>query len=159
MPIVKTVKGNLLNMFKEDEFDFIVHGCNCFHTMGAGIAGQIAKEFPQAYASDKRTSVYGDRSKLGKYSYTTTRYGVIINGYTQFYPGREDKNTLYRSIGSVFCRLSDTVDTFYKRNKEFSVGIPKIGAGIAGGDWSVIEKIIDGLSERLSVIVVDYDGS
>lgn len=159
MPIVKTVPGNLLKMFKDDEFDIIVHGCNCFHTMGSGIAGQIAKEFPEAFAKDRLTSRHGDRSKLGWYTYALTLHGVIVNGYTQYYPGQCPKTLLYRSIGEVFQRLSDDVDFFYRGKKEILVGIPKIGAGIAGGDWPVIEGIIDGVSERLSITVVDFDGS
>ena len=27
--------------------------------------------------------------------------------------------------------------------KDSRIGYPKIGAGLAGGDWSIIEKIID----------------
>ena len=98
MPIIKTVKGNLLQMFKDREFDVIVHGCNCFHIMGAGIAGQISKQYPQAYESDKR-STNGDRSKLGKYTIAMVPDGLIVNAYTQYHPGREEPKVLGTSIG------------------------------------------------------------
>ena len=32
------VKGDLIKSAKEGQFDVIIHGCNCFNTMGAGIA-------------------------------------------------------------------------------------------------------------------------
>jgi O-acetyl-ADP-ribose deacetylase (regulator of RNase III) len=158
MPIVNKVSGNLLKMFVEDEFDIIVHGCNCFHTMGAGIAGNISRMFPEALEADMKTK-YGDMRKLGTYSFAPTEFGMIVNGYTQFQPGREAKTRLYSSIGTVFAKLNnDAAGSLFPRNLEFKVGIPKIGAGIAGGDWSVIEGIIDGLSDRLSITLVDYDG-
>ena len=45
---MKIVKGDLLQMGKDGTFDIILHGCNCFNTMGAGIAAQIATKFPDA---------------------------------------------------------------------------------------------------------------
>lgn len=39
------VDGNLISLAKEGKFDVIGHGVNCFCTMGAGIAPQMAKEF------------------------------------------------------------------------------------------------------------------
>ena len=44
------VKGCLIELAVEGNFDVIVHGCNCFNTMGAGIAKQIKKK-----ASNKQT--------------------------------------------------------------------------------------------------------
>ena len=34
-------KGDLLDLFYHKKIDILVHGCNCFNTMGAGIAKQI----------------------------------------------------------------------------------------------------------------------
>ena len=45
--IIGTVKGDLISIFKSGA-GHLIHGCNCFHTMGAGIARQIVREFPQA---------------------------------------------------------------------------------------------------------------
>lgn len=158
MPIVKTIKGNLLKMFKDDQFEMIVHGCNCFHTMGAGIAGQINRMFPEAFKADKQ-SRYGDAQKMGQYTFAWTPFGMIVNGYTQFQPGRESKLRLNRAVGEVFCRLSLEAQVHYPGKELIEVGIPQIGAGIAGGDWPVLESIIDGVSDGLSIVVVEYDGS
>lgn len=35
---MKTIQGNFIHLAQNGEFDLIVHGCNCFCTMGAGIA-------------------------------------------------------------------------------------------------------------------------
>jgi len=33
---MKAIKHNLIHLAHNGEFDLIVHGCNCFCTMGAG---------------------------------------------------------------------------------------------------------------------------
>ena len=59
--------GNLITLAKEGHFNIITHGCNCFCTMGSGIAPQIAEAFPEAYDADQKT-VKGDIRKLGGFS-------------------------------------------------------------------------------------------
>lgn len=158
MPIVKTVKGDLLKMFKNGDFDAIAHGCNCFHMMGAGIAAQISEQFPIALEVDKRQTILGDQRKLGDYTKALTGHGWIINAYTQYRPGWESPETLYKSIGSAFERINRYVSPGIELCGigELRLGIPKIGAGIAGGDWGVIEGIIEYSSPRLSITVVEW---
>ena len=54
------IKGDLIKFALEGNFDIIVHGCNCFHNMGGGIAKQIKQVFPAAYLEDKK-SRFGDK--------------------------------------------------------------------------------------------------
>lgn len=159
MPIVKTVKGDLLKLFKAGEFDAIMHGCNCFHMMGAGIAAQISKQFPAALEADKKQTLMGNYSKLGDYSRVLTAHGWIINAYTQFHPGFVERGVLYPSIEKVFTRINKYVSpgVEFITDSKLNLGIPKIGAGIAGGDWNFIEGIINGVSPRLSITVVEWD--
>lgn len=58
------VVGNLIDLAEEGRFDLIVHGCNCFCKMGAGIAKEIKSRYPQAYEQDRLTK-YGDKNKMG----------------------------------------------------------------------------------------------
>ena len=84
---MKVTKGDLIKKANEGEFDLIVHGCNCFGTMGAGIAKGIKSEFPEAFDADQKT-LKGSKEKLGTCSYTKIkREGInliVINAYTQF---------------------------------------------------------------------------
>jgi O-acetyl-ADP-ribose deacetylase (regulator of RNase III) len=41
----REIPGNLITLALEGTFDVIAHGCNCFCTMGAGIAPQMARTF------------------------------------------------------------------------------------------------------------------
>lgn len=151
MPIVKVVKGDLIKLYREGQFDEIVHGCNCHHTMGGGIAGQIAMEFPSSVQADMST-VYADRNKLGTSSISGTAFGLITNLYTQYYPGQEKPTDLYDNIRKGFTHLNDMIDD----DTEWHCGIPLIGAGIAGGDWEIIKGIIDEVTPRMEITVVEW---
>ena len=142
---MRIVRGDLLALAAAGEFDVIVHGCNCRNTMGAGIAKSIKQQFPTAYEADLATEK-GSRAKLGDYSAATVdcdgREITIVNAYTQFdwrppreKPGIEGFNANYEAIRSVFAKIK--IDFAGKR-----IGYPMIGAGLAGGDWTVISKII-----------------
>lgn len=54
--MIKYIKGGLLQLAVDGEFDAIVHGCNCFNAMGKGIALTIKSRFPAAYAADCKTT-------------------------------------------------------------------------------------------------------
>lgn len=135
---MKTVEGDLIKLALEGKFDIIIHGCNCFCTMGAGIAKSFKSEFPEAFKADLTTEK-GDKSKLGSFTHATTiRSGhaiTVINAYTQFnYNGKGIKAD-YDAIRNVFKELKLKFS-----GKRF--GFPLIGAGLAGGDWKVISEII-----------------
>ena len=136
---MKCVKGDLIHLARKGQFDLIVHGCNCFCTMGAGIARQIRTHFPQAWEADLATTS-GDRSKLGSYSKacmkTPSGQLYVINAYTQYHYSGDGVLVDYDAIEKIFTALK----------KQFSgnrMGYPKIGAGLAKGDWRIISKIID----------------
>ena len=48
---MKTIKGDLIKLAQDGEFDVIVHGCNCMCTMSAGIAKQIKIIFSKSLGS------------------------------------------------------------------------------------------------------------
>ncbi len=133
------VEGDLIQLACEGRFDVIVHGCNCFCRMGAGIAKSIRKAFPKAYEADCATRE-GDRTKLGDISYAGARVGgnelIVINGYTQYHCGGEGVRVDYDAVRSVMRRVKLMC-------AEFRIGYPKIGAGLSGGDWDKISRIID----------------
>lgn len=153
MAIIKTIKGDLIELFKQGEFKVIAHGANCKSLMGAGIAKQIRDYFFEAYEAD-----YKDERepiiKLGSFSRCVTEYGEIYNLYTQLEPGR---NFEYQALKSSLEKLH-----FYLSVKQEvtglpiePIGIPFIGAGIGGGDWDIIKRIFE--QSRLDFIVVEYE--
>ena len=136
---MKHVKGNLIHLAQKGKFNLIIHGCNCFNTMGAGIAKQISTDFPQAWQADQATAC-ADRSKLGSYSMADVQTPVgqlyVINAYTQYHYSGDGVLVDYDAIEKVFTALKQNFSG--KR-----MGYPKIGAGLAKGDWHIISDIID----------------
>jgi O-acetyl-ADP-ribose deacetylase (regulator of RNase III) len=122
--------------------------------MGAGVAASIAQEFPEALREDEK-SPYGEAGKLGEFSVCETDFGWIYNAYTQFRPGREDRKRLYDSIKSAFVKINEDVRTFSP--EPFILGIPKIGAGLARGDWATIAGIINSASPSIQITLVEYE--
>jgi O-acetyl-ADP-ribose deacetylase (regulator of RNase III) len=136
---MKEVTGDIIQLFRNGQFDVIIHGCNCFCTMGAGVAKAIKEQFPEAYEADLAT-VAGDKNKLGAYTKAIIRMSgkelCIVNAYTQYDWRGKGVKADYEAIRSVFSRIRDEFSTA-------RIGYPLIGAGLARGDWKIISNIID----------------
>jgi O-acetyl-ADP-ribose deacetylase (regulator of RNase III) len=160
-PNVNQLQGNLVQMALQGAFDLIAHGCNCFHTMNAGLALQLATRFPAIRHTDRQTR-YGDRGKLGTYSSTsivldTSLKGLtILNCYTQYLYGRPKTG---KDGLSPHCDYAAIRQVMAQINSAFTgqhLGIPRIGAGLAGGRWSLIERIILNNTQDLRVTIVHF---
>lgn len=137
---MRSIKGDLVELADAGQFDVIVHGCNCQCVMGAGIAKAIRKRFPAAYAADQTTQK-GDSAKLGTITVAAVQASEgpvhVVNAYTQFHYGRRKGGQLdYDALRTAFSVIK-------QRFSGKRIGYPKIGAGLAGGDWSRIAEIID----------------
>ena len=132
------VLGDLIELAKAGVLDVIIHGCNCQCRMGRGIALTIKQQFPEAHATDCQTEI-GDRTKLGNFTAVEIDRDdfnfTIVNGYTQFHWQGEGVLADYDAIRSVFRQVKHQF-----RGKR--IGYPKIGAGLARGDWVIISQII-----------------
>ena len=152
--ITETIGGDLLKLALEGEFDVIVHGANCFNTMNAGIAAKIKKVFPEAYFADSATKK-GDINKLGTISVADVRLLnktiQVVNAYTQYdYRRKPGKVNLdYDALRSCFVEIN-------LRFRGKKIGIPKIGAGLAGGNWEVISEIINEVTPDVDITLVTY---
>jgi O-acetyl-ADP-ribose deacetylase (regulator of RNase III) len=149
---MRVVHGDLLELARRGEFDVIIHGCNCMCEMGKGIALAIKQQFPQAYIADVQTGK-GNRLKLGSFSSATVDTGrgsfVVVNAYTQFDFKGKGIQADYAAIRRAMLAIARDFAT--RR-----IGYPKIGAGLAGGDWSIISAIIDEEFDGLDHTCVEF---
>ena len=149
--IIDTVKGDLIALFKQGN-GHLIHGCNCFHTMGGGIAAKIAKEFPQALAIDKKT-IRGSFEKMGGFTVWThqVRENNLcgINLYTQYRPGpNAEYYAILRGFENINSAFEGATEPFF---------IPKIGCGIGGLEWECVEEIINIATPNINIVVVEYE--
>jgi len=158
----KEINGDLIKLAKTGEFDLIVHGCNCFCTMGSGIAKQIKEEFPRAFHADSKT-IRGDITKLGNYTFAdedVPKGGYImgenewvkcriVNCYTQYAFGTEKIQLDYEALKLCLRKIN-----WEYRGKH--IGLPEIGCKLAGGDWNIVREIIVTELKDMEVTIVHY---
>lgn len=180
MPIVKEVKGNLLDA-KEH---YIMHGVNCLGVMGAGVAKAIADKYPRVFSTYKQyvnEHVKTFDIHFGENHGQTIRQNhaigtnhfcwlfqsetpdgkprFIVNAFTQDNVGTHERQVDYSAVATCFARLNAEV----KEVKQFigeenwdgldTVAIPEIGCGLAGGEWDVVEAIINNNTPDLKITV------
>lgn len=130
-------REDILNNIDPNTPTVVLHGCNCFHTMGAGIARYLKSKYPLILTIDKQTK-YGDRKKLGTISIAGINGNLhIVNCYTQFdyRNSRSGKPPVdYKAIEKCLSNVAYLYDKWEIRS-------PKIGCGLAGGDWSIVEPL------------------
>jgi len=137
----------------------IGHGCNAQGVMGAGIAAAIKQTYPGAYhAYRDQHQVKG--LKVGDVIVWASPSRVVLNMVTQEFFGR-DKNRVYvdyPGIGRAMefvekmaqQHLSDKRGAFHASPH---LALPKIGAGLANGDWDQIAGIIEDEIRSIDVTV------
>lgn len=150
------VVGDLITAAKDGKIDVIAHQCNCFCKMKRGIAPLIAKMMPEVRAVDNATKE-GDYLKLGSCSRADGYVGsdnkplTVFNLYGQYhwkdYKEPYGGNTNYLALDHALKEMIQVLtDSSFSINNNISgryyIGMPLIGAGLAGGDWQVIENII-----------------
>lgn len=163
---MKTIKGDLIALAEDGEFDVIVQGCNCFNTMGSGLAKQIREKYPAAYEADCQT-VKGDYNKLGNYTSTvipvlpwTEQEFVVVNAYTQYdynRPGETKEVFEYLALKMILRKL-------YHAYPNARYGFPLIGCGLARADKSKVLTILEAMDNSVSrnggsVTVVEWSES
>jgi O-acetyl-ADP-ribose deacetylase (regulator of RNase III) len=149
--MIRYVDGDLLKLADENNFDVIAQGCNCFCVMGSGIAPQIKAKYPEAYAVDCETTA-GDVKKLGTITYTKNTTPIVVNIYSQY----DTKGRRQGKMDLDYDALRSGIKAMKEKFSGKRFGLPQIGAGLAGGDWTIIEKIIEEEMRGEYVTIVNY---
>lgn len=130
------IRTDILNGIDDDKRTVILHGCNCMHTMGAGIALYLNRAYPKVLQADK-LSPYSDSNKLGTYTTAVINDNLhILNCYTQYdYARHNQRPADYRAIEAV-------LKAVYIKYKDWHIRMPRIGCGLAGGDWGHVKQLV-----------------
>jgi O-acetyl-ADP-ribose deacetylase (regulator of RNase III) len=169
---IEYVKGD----FIDGPETFIVHGCNAQGVQGRGAALAIKTRLPYAFkqyrsayevaglplgsivwavddAEDNpNPKVVGNMITQDQWHPSYGRnvdYEAVRNGFKLLNEQMQDHR---ENIG--FINRAGTVVDPYDHDYFERVGMVKIGAGLGGGDWEIIEKIIE--EESTSFIPVVY---
>ena len=143
--MLKHTKGNLIDLAEQGAFNIIVQGCNCYNTMGSGIAREIRQRYPEAYEVDLQTEK-GDIMKLGNWTAYDTGAFKIINAYTQYGFNAGGTTADLFEYTSFKLILQKLLYVYGKRD----FGLPRIGQGLAGGDPERIMAMIEDFAKKVS---------
>ena len=170
----REVEGDLIKLSREGAFDVIAHGCNCFCTQSSGLAPQMVKAFgTDKYFELEVPDTKGDINKLGQIEYIEyyrdieggfypDTFGfseeppalIVVNAYTQYNYGRnhsdgDSKPVDYEAITLCMRKINHMF-------KGKHIGLPRIGCGLAGGDWEIVKGIIQTELKDCHVTIVNY---
>lgn len=120
--------------------DAIFHCCNCFNTMGSGVALAIRSAYPESYEADQKTKS-GLRNKLGKFTVAECSDGMLIyNLYGQYNYGSLGRMVNYEAIYEA---IENAILDLKSRGK-CSIAIPyRMCCNQAGGDWGIIYAMLE----------------
>lgn len=136
--IVSESNSDIFAEFESRDNAILIHCCNCFNTMGAGIAKLIAARYPEAFEADE-TTARGDIGKLGSWTSADVGGRIVVNLYGQYRYGTEkrhlDYDALRKGLASVVAFYGDVPYITYR-----------LGCNLAGGEWPKVRAIIEEVS-------------
>lgn len=147
--MINYIVGDLL----EAKEKVIVHGCNNYGVMGSGVAKQIRAKWPNVFDEyHLKYKVFG--LELGSIIPVETTDGkIIVNAITQDGFGKDGaRYVVYEAVEKCFILINEKA---YDWNAS-EIAMPRIGAGLGGGDWTIIEDIITRTAKNYVPIVYDF---
>lgn len=164
---IKYVQGNLIHATEP----VIAHGCNAQGKMNSGVAKVIRESFPGVFEAYLEHLVMMDNydiprlGTVGKFFYEAKstvldhegliRPGKFIaNCITQEFYGKDGKLYLsYDALKRAMNFLNHRMPMYF--GEYCRIAMPKIGSGLAGGDWEQIEEIIETTMTRVQPVVYE----
>lgn len=146
-------KGDVIQALIDSEIQCMAHGVNCQGGFGSGIAGQLAERIP--YARERYIEKHLlEGWSLGEVQETISKEGLIVlNCATQYTYGRSPQRYVnYDSIYIVLDKLKK-----YCENNDRSLGLPRIGCGLAGGNWNIVDSMLNAVFKNSFVDVTVYE--
>lgn len=125
------------NIFDHMISGILVHGCNYQCKMEKGFAKDFKNKYPKAYMKYVDDIQTGQIS-VGDISWSYTPLLYLASGITQeFYGSDGEKYVSYDAVDSVMNKVFDLA-----ARQKMPVHMPKIGAGLGGGNWDIISSIV-----------------
>jgi len=134
-------KTDLIQYALAGNLDVIAHNCNCFCVQGGGIAASMQKTFQTLSFPMESKEHEGEYNKLGTIDCAFVKNLFVVNMYGQYDLGRPSP---YSTIPLDYSALRMCLQKLAFTFKTYRIGLPyNIGCGLAGGDWGIVEKMIN----------------
>lgn len=142
MSAIKYITGNILTPNTTSQSVLVCHQVNCRGVMGAGLAKQVRQKYPGTYAAykEKCAEIKQGRGGLGDVQfcdYLSQSGYILANIFGQDGYGRNKQYTDYAALRKAFAHIAHAFPNA-------TIRIPyKMGCGLGGGEWSIVEQIIE----------------
>lgn len=151
--MLKTINKNIL----EVDSGIICHQVNCMGVMGSGLAKQIRDKWPDVYKNYSLLFFYTKKEDLlGDFQFVKINNSLeVVNVFGQFNYGKDKKQTDYAALDKAFLKMSRYKNHF--KFKEWPIYFPhRFGCGLAGGDWTIVEPLIEKYFPTSIICKPDY---
>lgn len=151
------VKGDAVQALVDGKVDFLMHCCNAQGVMGAGIARQVKDAFPESYQYYKRWCETSGKGKwlLGR----NVVHSKVINAIGQHTTGH-GRQVHYGAIASCIADLHERkeIRSAGMGMRPTKIAVPYLmGCGLAGGDWEIVEELLQAKPSFVSLYVYHLD--
>lgn len=145
--MIHYINANLL----DSDCNFICHQVNCQGKMGSGVAKQIRDRWPEVYSNYARVA---NSKMLGKVQILYIEDAniprqCVVNMFSQENYGYNGaRYTSYDAFWNCLNELKNQIP------KGATIAFPyKIGCGLGGANWEIIEKMIDVVFKDYGVFI------
>lgn len=153
MAEIKYIKGNAVYPQGEEK-KVIAHVCNNIGAWGAGFVMAISSRWSLPESEYKKLSPA--KRKLGHVQFIVVENDVVVANMI----GQENIKANEYGVPPV---RYEAIKVCFERVVKFaestnaSIHIPRIGCGLAGGEWSIMEPVLIAASKNSSVKIFVYD--
>jgi len=145
----------------EGEVSVICHCCNTIGAWGAGFVIPLGEKYPLAKLSYKSAIEMASKKRealLGEVNFVDCDENINIANIFGQSSIKLDKDgnppINYNALENGFIKI---INHYNKAGKEITIHMPRIGCGLAGGKWEVIEGLINQTFTKHDVEVFVYD--
>lgn len=154
MGYIKYLKGDATKPQSEDGQGIIAHVCNDVGGWGAGFVTAISKKWPQPESEYRKLSK--NKRKVGNVQFIVVGPNLVVanmvgqNGlkFNEFGVPAVNYAAIEITMDKV-CKMADSMGV--------DVHIPRIGCGLAGGDWELMEFILNRIVREYKCHIYVYD--
>jgi O-acetyl-ADP-ribose deacetylase (regulator of RNase III) len=134
----------------------IVHVCNDIGLWGAGFVLSLSKKWQEPELAYRQWHKSGSDFCLGNVQFVTVKDDITVANLIGQKGIRRTKSqpppVRYEAIEYGLLKVAQ-----FAVSQSASLHMPRIGCGLAGGDWDIIEKIIERTLVGNDLIVTVYD--
>lgn len=166
MTSVTLVKRDLIEVMKSGYPMMVMHGCNMQGAMGAGFAKEVRAFAEPCYYDYANWLDFQEdanmRPTLGDVRVNQQHSVLFFHALTQDTYGREERKLNYGALAKAcsfvnsYLKKNPEVARLFRSNIGSRIHMPKIGCGLAGGDWNIVKEILQvSFDSDISIVVYE----